>query len=340
MSELIVKIKDIMVSPPTNSGLKKSDVILNKLENEELVPVYSASKDENAIFGWVKIDSKWKKYENMLTWNKDGSAGIVFYRKNKFVPYEKVKLLKIKEEFSQQLFYPFLKIIIEKKLLSKGFDFGNKCSMEKVMEMEIEIPTLKNNNFDLEKQKKLAEKYERFYNLKNNLKIMYKEFSSFKIKLDDKYKIKEFLISDLFFIEKGNAKYTKAYFRANNGAFPVYSSQTTNDGEIGKINSYDYDTECLTWTTDGIYAGTIFYRENKFSMTTHCGALILKDEYKEKIDLKYIQYQLNLILQNYATGEGNKRITVKIMEKIPINIIINESGGGKSNACVKRFNCM
>lgn len=73
-------ISEILDSPPTNSGLKKVDVSLEQTL-KHTIPVYSATMDENAVFGWVSHDSKWKKYEDALTWNKDGSAGFVFYRK-------------------------------------------------------------------------------------------------------------------------------------------------------------------------------------------------------------------------------------------------------------------
>ena len=42
--------------------------------------------------------------------------------------------------------------------------------------------------------------------------------------------------------------------------FPVYSSQTTNQGIFGFLNTYDFDGEYVTWTTDGANAGTVFYR--------------------------------------------------------------------------------
>ena len=53
-------ILQIMNSPPTNSGLKKGSVLRKKI-GEDLIPVYSASQDENSIFGWVKKNSKWRK---------------------------------------------------------------------------------------------------------------------------------------------------------------------------------------------------------------------------------------------------------------------------------------
>lgn len=130
----------------------------------------------------------------------------------------------------------------------------------------------------------------------------------------------------LFDPKKGQDKYTKDYMRKHLGKYPVYSSQTINDGIIATIDSYDFDTECLTWTTDGIHAGTVFYRNGKFSMTTHCGALLLKDSYKGRINLLYVLCQLNTVLKEYALSEGNKRVTVDRIKNVPIKIPIDNKG--------------
>jgi len=320
-----VYINDIFESPPTNSGLKKRDIYLEK-EDESMLPVYSASKDKNFIFGWVKKDSKWKSYENLLTWNKDGtSSGRVFYRKEEFVPYEKVKLLRLKKNIKNELDYEYLRIIIENKLLSLGFDFRLKCAMERVLNVKIKIPIDDKGNFDLDKQKELSEKYNKFSVLKNNIREIYEEIKNVRVSLEENYKTKELLISEIFNQKKGNAKYTKKYINNHGGKYPIYSSQTIKEGIIGYIDTYDYDTNGLNWTTDGIYAGTVFYRDGKFSMTTHSGLLKTKTEYKDSINLKFVSYQLNHILKDYALGEGNKRITIKIIKNVPIKLPVNKN---------------
>ncbi|MFC2013259.1 restriction endonuclease subunit S [Chloroflexota bacterium] len=48
---------------------------------------------------------------------------------------------------------------------------------------------------------------------------------------------------------------SKSYLRDNAGEYPVYSSQTANDGIFGYIDNYDYNCESVTWTTDGANAG-------------------------------------------------------------------------------------
>ena len=134
------------------------------------------------------------------------------------------------------------------------------------------------------------------------------------------YRVADIPLLNLFEPHKGQGKYTRDYIRKNQGEFPVYSSQTEDEGIIGYINTADYDNECITWTTDGIYAGTVFHRHGKFSMTTHCGALMLKDEYKGKIDFSYVLHQLSISLRGYALSEGNKRVTVNRLEKVTIQI--------------------
>ena len=321
-----VLIEDILDSPPTNSGLKKSDVFL--IERNDTIPVYSASKDENSILGWVDKKSKWKKYKNVLTWNKDGSSGRVFYRKKEFVPYEKVKVLKIKKLYKDFLYYDFLRIIIEKKLLDLKFNFNFKCSMERVLKVKILIPINENGEFDINTQKEIINKSAFINEFKNKIDFYKEKIKNIKINIIGKSNInkKKIPIDDIFKIIKGKAKYTRKYIKNNTGVYPVYSSQTTNDGIIGKINSYDFDIECLTWTTDGAYAGTVFYRNEKFSMTTHCGALILKEMYKNSIDLNFVHFYLFNNLKKYAQGESNKRITVNTIKNIIIQIPILANG--------------
>lgn len=163
---------------------------------------------------------------------------------------------------------------------------------------------------------------EKYNNMSENIIKDIKSLNKQKINNElDNYK--EVKINEIFDIVKGKDKYTKEYIRNNNGEYPVYSSQTTNNGEFGYIDSYDYDNECLTWTTDGIYAGTVFMRNGKFSMTTHCGALIPK---VDNIDIRYIYVQLKNELKSYALGVGNKRVTTSVIKDVKIKIPINKNG--------------
>lgn len=86
------------------------------------------------------------------------------------------------------------------------------------------------------------------------------------------------------------------------GRFPVFSSQTKNNGCLGYINTYDYDEkEIITWTTDGVNAGEVFLRKGKFNCTNVCGTLT---PYKE-IELKFYLYYLKFATQLYKRPDTN-----------------------------------
>lgn len=124
-------------------------------------------------------------------------------------------------------------------------------------------------------------------------------------------------IQDICNISRGRVM-SKDYIKNNEGEYSVYSSQTENDGELGKISTYDFDGEYLTWTTDGANAGSIFYRNGKFSVTNVCGLLkVVSNE----INAKYLYYILSKEAKNHVnSGMGNPKLMSNVMAKICVPI--------------------
>lgn len=85
------------------------------------------------------------------------------------------------------------------------------------------------------------------------------------------------------------------------GKFPVYSSQTKNDGCLGYIDTFDFEGEMLTWTTDGANAGSVFQRKGQFNCTNVCGILMPKVE----LNLRYYFYYVDFIAQFYKRPDTN-----------------------------------
>ena len=124
-------------------------------------------------------------------------------------------------------------------------------------------------------------------------------------------------LEDIFKISRGRVM-SKEYLSQNKGEYPVYSSQTANNGQIGKISTYDYDGEYLTWTTDGANAGTIFYRNEKFSITNVCG--LLKANSFEILP-KFAYYVLCITMKSFvSSGMGNPKLMSNIVAKIQIPV--------------------
>ncbi|WP_156104136.1 restriction endonuclease subunit S, partial [Campylobacter sp. MIT 97-5078] len=106
------------------------------------------------------------------------------------------------------------------------------------------------------------------------------------------------------------------YIDDNKGEYPVYSSQTKDEGVMGYINTYDFEGEYITWTTDGIYAGTCFYRNGKFNCTNVCGTLKIKDT--NTILYKFMVQVLNLATPNYVVRVANPKLMNNVMANIKI----------------------
>lgn len=112
---------------------------------------------------------------------------------------------------------------------------------------------------------------------------------------------------------------SKNYLTENFGSYPVYSSQTANNGEIGKIDTFDFDGEFISWTTDGANAGTVFYRKGKFSITNVCGLIKINDD--DQLNYKFLFYWLSTEAQKYVySGMGNPKLMSHQVEKISIPI--------------------
>lgn len=120
-------------------------------------------------------------------------------------------------------------------------------------------------------------------------------------------------VKKLFHIGRGRV-ISKLELKEN--GYPVYSSQTKNNGILGYIETYDFDKSQITWTTDGANAGTVFLREGKYNCTNVCGTLLPK---KENEKLKFIEFALKFITPYYKRADINGfKIMNNEMAEIPI----------------------
>lgn len=105
---------------------------------------------------------------------------------------------------------------------------------------------------------------------------------------------------------------------ANNpGEYPVYSSQTAEGGMMGRLNTYDFDGEYVTWTTDGANAGTVFHRQGRFNCTNVCGTLKAK---AGRVFLRYLPYVLNLGTKCYVRYDINPKLMNNEMAGIRVSL--------------------
>lgn len=126
--------------------------------------------------------------------------------------------------------------------------------------------------------------------------------------------------------------FTKKLINANKGEIPVYgASKDENEvgygyvqdnlilkGKNGKNIVVKYFEDCLTWNIDGSVA--VFYRKGRFSLSEKVIPLILFEEFKNIIDLEYLQISISQSKEINNFGFSNKAGKKKLREiviKIP-----------------------
>ena len=125
----------------------------------------------------------------------------------------------------------------------------------------------------------------------------------------------QFQITDIASLGRGRVISSVEISKQRNPKYPVYSSQTFSDGIMGYLNTYDFDGEYVTWTTDGANAGTVFYRNGKFNCTNVCGTLKINNHHNPY----FVALCLNLIAKKYVfTNLANPKLMNNVMASIKV----------------------
>ena len=124
-------------------------------------------------------------------------------------------------------------------------------------------------------------------------------------------------IQDIAEIGRGRVISSVEIEKQRHPLYPVYSSQTSNDGIMGYLDNYMFDGEYITWTTDGANAGTVFYRNGKFNCTNVCGTLKIHLQF----DCHFVSLVLQQATQKYVSSNlANPKLMNNTMASIKIRM--------------------
>ena len=128
---------------------------------------------------------------------------------------------------------------------------------------------------------------------------------------------KEIKIGDIFKVTRGNVLSSALVSseKSNGYTYPVFSSQTKDDGLMGYYNEFLFE-DAITWTTDGANAGTVHFRKGKFYCTNVCGVLLNSYGYANRC----IAEILGRVSKRYVSYVGNPKLMNNVMSEICIYI--------------------
>ena len=305
-------------------------------ENFGPYPVYSSQTANNGKIGSINTFDFDGEY---ISWTTDGAnAGTVFYRTGKFSITNVCGLITLKNKYPLIYKFLFYWLTIEaKKHVYSGM--GNpKLMSHQVENIPVPVPCPDNPEKSLAIQSEIVRILDKFtaltaeltaelnmrkkqYNYYRDQLLSFDEEQEKPIyleKLLDGVEVEWLPLGEVSALRRGRVM-SKGYLTENFGPYPVYSSQTANNGKIGSINTFDFDGEYISWTTDGANAGTVFYRTGKFSITNVCGLITLKNKYP--LIYKFLFYWLTIEAKKHVySGMGNPKLMSHQVENIPVPV--------------------
>jgi len=152
--------------PQTNSHVTKRLC----QENSGEIPVYGCSQSEKSVLGYIKGDLPGiKYYKDSITWNRNGTVGRFFYRQGVFTTNEDQRVMEIKPKFKELLVPSYLKYILQNEVRKLGYGWTNKLGKTKMIDIKLRIPANTKGEFDVNKQKEMAEKYEKLCRTRDDI---------------------------------------------------------------------------------------------------------------------------------------------------------------------------
>lgn len=115
--------------------------------------------------------------------------------------------------------------------------------------------------------------------------------------------------------------------------YPVYSSQTKDNGLMGFYKDYLYEN-AITWTTDGANAGTVNFRAGKFYCTNVCGVLLTNEVEPNQM----ISEAINNVAKRYVSYVGNPKLMNNVMAEIEISLPVSVAEQNKISKLFENFN--
>ena len=142
-------------------------------------------------------------------------------------------------------------------------------------------------------------------------------------------------VNDLFKITRGQVLATSLTTpeKTSENIYPVYSSQTKNNGLMGYYSEYLFE-DAITWTTDGANAGTVNFRPGRFYSTNVNGVLINENGYA----CYAVSEIINKVAYKYVSKVGNPKLMNNVMAEIDIMITPDIDELGRISALIEAYN--
>lgn len=298
-------------------------------ENKGDYPVYSGQTEDNGIIAYI---NSYNQESPCVTFTTYGSAGKLSYREGNFTIGRNCMGLRPKDQYKDKIniewfSYTFQNLFYRLRI---GDPQGQK-SLNKLLlnDIIIKIPDKDIQQKELFYYKEAVKIQSKINLLKLDLNTLIKSKVSFETKYGD-------LMKNILKVTGGNNGLTEEFVYYNQPSneeekIPIFSSATIRINLMGYVSRNAkpnnkklkiFKTPCILVARNG-YAGTMtFMLEGEFTTNDHAYIITIKDEWRNKINLRWFAYQYQELFYKLVTSKSdnatfNKEYVEKQNIKIP-----------------------
>lgn len=233
---------------------------------EYCIPLLTAQTTNNGFSRYAKRSDCPQILKNLISVAAAGT-GMAFYQPNEFAILQGAYAVKLKDgtEFDEKTGL-FFAIVLDKFLVDNEYCWTNTARWNKISNKKIWIPVKKDENgkeiidFEYmrevveEMEREVVEKIEKYLKVSgfDNCELTKEEKTAYDMELVDgavtenEKEAREFTVDKLFTLKKITKKLSRLdlFNKSDKCKFPVYSSDSKNNGVIGYTNTSEFECNC------------------------------------------------------------------------------------------------
>lgn len=292
------KIKGFFTISGGNSGLTEGFIYNNQpVDEEDAATVYSSSTIDTTSLKRISKSTKivnGARMSNLKVFTgegiliaRNGKAGTMKYLKDEsIVMNDHAYFLQVKNDYTEKIDLHFLLVYLRgiiKQCVSSDGEGKNGTFNKTLFEQKIiNLP-------DINEQLNVKNEVCKIEMMKN---VIIDNINKIDASLNKRLvidKTKSFKLDELFLINQGH-QITDEEIYNSLGSIPIYTSSNKIKGYGNNSLVSEKDLPCITYPTKG-FSGTISIQTQLFD-ANNTATLILKNEYRGSVSLKYVSIQL------------------------------------------------
>ncbi len=320
-----------------NYALTDEAIYSSFSEDIDMIPIYGGNQDHRKVERKISIKAKTKKNQPITVFDGegiiislDGSAGCMTYKSGeKFALNHHAGFITVRKEHQKEVNLEYFALFFQNHYKDLAVSDGSKTlSLQQIYSEDIDLP-------DIELQNEIINALKKSFSTISGLASLKAKVLDYLSKTvvcpEEQYTEKNVPLKSVVRIIQGH-QITDEEIYTHEGNIPIYTGGNDVKGYWNKSIINLKDLPCITYATKA-FDGVVSIQNSIFD-ANNTAVLIMKNEYKDKVKLAWLQTVLpQLLLQNTTSNDGvsylNKDIVLEICIDIP--------KGKIQDRCIERY---